>query len=60
MLKPEVVLTGLVNKKTGNSFISLGWMIYKPRNMILYDYESPKLEYFDPNTGNKKVNNLII
>ncbi|CAD8113908.1 unnamed protein product [Paramecium primaurelia] len=46
-LKPEVILTGLVNKKTG-------WMIYKLRNMILYDYEIPKLEYFDPNTGMKK------
>lgn len=32
-------------------------MIYKLRNMILYDYEIPKLEYFDPNTGLKKVNN---
>lgn len=36
----------------------LGWMIYKLRNMILYDYEIPKLEYFDPNTGLKKVNSL--
>ncbi|CAD8127403.1 unnamed protein product [Paramecium sonneborni] len=46
-LKPEVIITGLVNKKTG-------WMIYKLRNMILYDFEIPKLEYFDPNTGLKK------
>lgn len=39
----------------------LGWMIYKLRNMILYDYEIPKLEYFDPNTGLKKVNfNIFI
>lgn len=30
-------------------------MIYKLRNMILYDFEIPKLEYFDPNTGLKKV-----
>lgn len=37
----------------------LGWMIYKLRNMILYDYEIPKLEYFDPNTGLKKVNQYI-
>ncbi|KAM3132573.1 hypothetical protein pb186bvf_015386 [Paramecium bursaria] len=29
-------------------------MIYKSRNMILYDIEQPKLEYFDPNTGEKK------
>jgi len=27
--------------------------------MILYDYEQPKLEYFDPNTGNKKVYNFF-
>ena len=30
-------------------------MIYKSRNMILYDIEQPKLEYYDPNTGEKKV-----
>lgn len=38
----------------------LGWMIYKLRNMILYDYEIPKLEYFDPNTGLKKVNSIYL
>jgi hypothetical protein len=30
-------------------------MIYKPRNMILYNYEPPTLIYFDPDTGAKKV-----
>lgn len=34
-------------------------MIYKLRNMILYDYEIPKIEYFDPNTGMKKVIYII-
>ncbi len=30
-------------------------MIYKPRNMILYNYDVPTLKYFDPETGTQKV-----
>ncbi len=36
-------------------YLILGWMIYKPRNMILYNYEIPTLIYYDPETGGKKV-----
>jgi hypothetical protein len=41
------LLTGRVLKK-------VAWMIYKPRQLILFD-EPPKLIYFDPNTNIKKV-----
>ncbi len=41
------IITGRVNKK-------VGWMIYKPRQMILFD-NPPILVYYDPENGIKKV-----
>ncbi|EGR31017.1 phosphoinositide dependent kinase-1, putative [Ichthyophthirius multifiliis] len=45
------ILTGRVLKK-------VAWMIYKPRQLILYE-EPPKLIYYDPNTNIKKGEILL-